>query len=118
MAQQLLFLGFNEINFEGVRHYTARGFLPNLKNLIESNGWAITSSEDRYENIEPWIQWVTAHTGKTLGEHCVFRLGDIVDHELPQIWECLEARGFRVGAIGPMNAKHRLQDPAFFVPDF
>src|SRR6516165_878833 len=118
MAQQLLFLEFNEINLESVRYYADRQLLPNLHRLIENNGWAITTSEQRYEDVEPWIQWVTAHSGRSLDEHRVFRLGDIVQHELPQIWESLEARGLRVGALGPMNAAHRLRDPAFFVPDF
>jgi hypothetical protein len=118
MTQQLLFLEFNEVNFEGVRHYADRGLLPNLQRLIESNGWATTASEQRCQDVEPWVQWVTAHTGKSLDEHRVFRLGDILKCDLPQIWECLEARGLRVGALGPMNAKHRLRDPAFFVPDF
>jgi hypothetical protein len=118
MNQQLLFLEFNELNLESVSYYTDRGLLPNLRKLIEHNGWATTTSEENYENIEPWIQWVTAHSGKSLGEHQVFRLGDIVKQELPQIWECLEARGLRVGALGPMNAAHRLRDPAFFLPDF
>jgi hypothetical protein len=36
---------------------------------------------------------------------------------LPQIWEQLEGRGLSVGAISPMNAKNRLRDAAFFVPD-
>jgi hypothetical protein len=116
MPQQLLFLEFNEINFESVAYYADRGRLPNLKRLI-ANGWQTTTSEDQYENIEPWIQWVTAHTGKTLAEHGVFRLGDIVKTDLPQIWEQLEASGLRVGAISPMNAKHRVRSPAFFVPD-
>jgi hypothetical protein len=118
MAQQLLFLEFNEINLESVRYYADRRLLPNLQRLIENNGWATTTSEQRYEDVEPWIQWVTAHSGRSLDEHRVFRLGDIVQHELPQIWESLEARGLRVGALGPMNAAHRLRDPAFFVPDF
>jgi hypothetical protein len=118
MAQQLLFLEFNEINLESVRYYADRRLLPNLHRLIEDNGWATTTSEQRYEDVEPWIQWVTAHSGRSLDEHRVFRLGDIVQHELPQIWESLEARGLRVGALGPMNAAHRLRDPAFFVPDF
>jgi hypothetical protein len=47
----------------------------------------------------------------------VFRLGDIVNHDIPQVWECLEQRGLRVGAVSPMNAKNRLRAPAFFVPD-
>jgi hypothetical protein len=118
MAQQLLFLEFNEINLESIRYYTARQLLPNLRRLIENNGWASTTSEQRYEDVEPWIQWVTAHTGKSLQEHQVFRLGDIVQHELPQIWESLETHGLRVGALGPMNAAHRVREPAFFVPDF
>jgi hypothetical protein len=118
MDQQLLFLEFNEVNLESVRYYADRRRLPNLHGLIESNGWATTTSEQRYEDVEPWIQWVTAHSGRSLDEHRVFRLGDIVQHELPQIWESLEARGLRVGALGPMNAAHRLRDPAFFVPDF
>lgn len=117
MARQLLFLEFNEINFEDVAFYCRNGQLPNLKALIESNGWARTTSEQRYEDLEPWIQWVTAHTGKPFAEHGVFRLGDIVNHDIPQIWERLENAGVRVGAVCPMNAKNRLRDPAFFVPD-
>ena len=65
-----------------------------------------------YEHLEPWIQWVTAHTGLDFAEHGVFRLGDIVARDLPQIWEQLEEKGLRVGAICPMNAKHRLKDAA------
>ncbi len=76
-----------------------------------------TTSESRYEELEPWIQWVTAHTGMTLAEHGVFRLGDITRHELPQIWERLEAKGLHVGAVSPMNASCRMVSPAFFVPD-
>jgi len=118
MDQQLLLLEFNEVNLESVRYYAERRLLPNLHRLIENNGWATTTSEQRYEDVEPWIQWVTAHSGRSLEEHRVFRLGDIVQHELPQIWEFLEGRGLRVGALGPMNAANRLRDPAFFVPDF
>src|SRR5690348_5978087 len=98
MGAQLLFLEFNEINLESVRYYADRRVLPNRHRLIENNGWATTTSEQQYQDIEPWIQWVSAHSGRSLEEHRVFRLGDIVQHELPQIWESLEARGLRVGA--------------------
>ncbi|MGH8218266.1 MAG: hypothetical protein ACREUT_06840 [Steroidobacteraceae bacterium] len=117
MPEQLLLLEFNEINFADVEYYCNLGLLPNFTSLFAKNGWAKTLSEDRYEELEPWIQWVTAHTGKCLAEHGVFRLGDIVSRELPQIWEQLEELGYRVGALSPMNAKHRLRNPAFFVPD-
>jgi hypothetical protein len=117
MPEQLLFLELNEINLESIAFYCERGLLTNFGDLLTKHGWTTTSSETSYSDIEPWIQWVTAHTGKTLAEHQVYRLGDIVGHDLTQIWEELEERGLRVGAISPMNAKHRLKNPGFFMPD-
>lgn len=113
----LLFLELNEVNFDQLRAYARRGLLPHLAELIERHGVSETISEARYEELEPWIQWVSAHTGLTLSEHGVYRLGDIVGRDLEQIWEVLERQGVRVGAISPMNAENRCIDPAFFVPD-
>jgi hypothetical protein len=113
----LAFIELNELNFDYVRFYAARGRLPCFARLLRDHGVSETSSEERYEHLEPWIQWVTAHTGKSFPEHGVYRLGDIVNHDIPQIWEVIEKQGIKVGAICPMNAKHRLSNPAFFVPD-
>lgn len=113
----VLLLELNEINFDQVRGYVAQGRLPTLGRLIADHGLSETTSETRYEELEPWIQWVTAHTGLSLAEHGVFRLGDILEHDIDQIWEVLERQGVKVGAISPMNAKNRCCDAAFFVPD-
>jgi hypothetical protein len=67
--------------------------------------------------LEPWIQWVTAHTGLTFEQHKVFRLGDIVGHDIEQVWERLEAAGLDVGAVSPINASNRTRRSPFFVPD-
>jgi hypothetical protein len=115
--RSLIFLELNEVNLEFVRSYAREGRLPAFARLLDSYGFAVTESEKAYEELEPWIQWVTAHTGKSLAEHGVFRLGDIVNHDHPQVWECLEQHGLRVGAVSPMNAKNRLREPAFFIPD-
>jgi hypothetical protein len=117
VANQLLLVECNEINFDFARFYAAKGQLPHLRRLIDRYGVHETTSEDRYEHLEPWIQWVTAHSGQTFAEHGVFRLGDIVTHDIPQIWEQLEQAGLKVGAISPMNAVNRLRNAAFFVPD-
>ena len=114
---QILFLELNEINFRYLEHYIAQGELPVFRDLFERHGFAETLSESQYDHLEPWIQWVTAHTGLDYREHGVFRLGDIVDHDFTQIWETLEDAGLKVGAISPMNAKCRVKSPAFFVPD-
>lgn len=115
--KSLLLIELNEINFEFVTAYVQQGRLPNFASLIEKHGVTETTSEQRYEDVEPWIQWVTAHTGLTLAEHGVFRLGDIAKVELSQIWEQLEAKGLKVGAVSPINGKNRTQKARFFIPD-
>jgi hypothetical protein len=116
-AQQVLMLELNEVNFEAVEAYIAQGMLPNFAKFLAAHGYAKTSSEQDYDELEPWIQWVTAHTGLPLKDHGVFRLGDIVNSDIEQIWEKLAKRGISVGAISPMNAKCRGTDWDFFVPD-
>lgn len=113
----LIFLELNEINFPFVQRYVARGELPTFARVLAVHGYGETTSEEVYEHIEPWIQWVTAHTGKPFKDHGIFRLGDIVGSGIPQIWEEVERKGWRVGAVSPMNAENRLRAPAFFVPD-
>src|SRR5687767_4277118 len=115
--QPMVLVELNEVSFDFAREYAAQGRLPSFATLIARHGLGTTTSETAYENIEPWIQWVSAHTGKTFDEHRVFRLGDIVGSNVQQIWEILECRGVSVGAVSPMNATNRLNNPAFFVPD-
>ena len=117
IKKMLLFLELNEVNFRYVEAYIARGLLPNFQVFLSQYGYAETTSEENYDELEPWIQWVTAHTGLTLAEHGIFRLGDITGSDIEQIWEKLAARGLSVGAISPMNAKCRLDGADFFVPD-
>jgi hypothetical protein len=116
-CQQLLFLEMNEVNFDFVVRYVKAGRLPAFGKMLADFGYVRTESEQSYDHLEPWIQWVTAHTGKRYAEHGVFRLGDIVTQDIAQIWEVLEQQGLLVGAISPMNAKNCLRRPAFFVPD-
>ena len=70
-----------------------------------------TSSENNYDFLEPWIQWPSVHTGYEFSEHKIFRLGDIVKSDFPQIFEKIENKGFSVGAISPMNARNDLINP-------
>lgn len=114
---QILLIELNEVNFEFLQAYIDQGALPAFSALFCRVGYAETTSEQRYEELEPWIQWVTAHTGQSFAEHGIFRLGDVIDTDVPQIWEQLAAKGLTVGAISPMNAKCRSRDLAFFLPD-
>jgi hypothetical protein len=114
----LILLELNEINFSIVKEYMDSDpmLFPGLRRLM---GFKVvhTTSEPRYHNIEPWIQWVSVHTGLTYEQHRIFRLGDIVGSGVPQIYESLERQGVSVGCISPMNAENRLTRPSYFIPD-
>ena len=78
---KIILLGLNELNFEYIASYCKKGYLPTFNRLINDYGYTQTTSESEYKLLEPWIQWVTVHTGQTYNEHKVFRLGDIVDRK-------------------------------------
>ena len=114
---KLILAELNEINFDAARFYLGNGvLLPGFKKLVDE-GLVVTEAESEYKNLEPWIQWPSVHTGKTYDEHKVFRLGDFVNSTQSQFFEKVEKAGFKVGAISPMNASNKLNNPAYFIPD-
>ena len=121
MNNNFLLIQLNEINFELVDKYISSSKLKkftNLRSLRESYKFFNTHSENEYENLEPWIQWVSINLGKDFKQHKIFRLGDIVNHpKEKQIFEKIESKGYKVGAISPMNTENRLNEPAYFIPD-
>jgi hypothetical protein len=116
--KQLILLELNEVNFDLVKRYLSKfpGRFTGLEKLLANKG-IHTSSELVYEELEPWIQWASVHTGKSYAEHKLFRLGDVVGSQVPQIFEQLEKAGVTIGGISPMNVENRLTKPAYFIPD-
>ena len=118
MKTKTILLGLNELNFDYVKYYINQGILPNFKRMFNIQPPIVTTSESEYRLLEPWVQWVTIHSGKSFEDHKIFRLGDIVNYpEISQIFEELEEEGLSVGAVSPFNAENRLRNPAFFIPD-
>jgi hypothetical protein len=117
-ANRLLLLELNEVNFDIAQGYvdSSPGRYPAIGKLLQ--GAKIkTLAENTYEELEPWIQWVSVHTGLSYAEHQVYRLGDINSCSKKQFFEELEEQGCRVGSISAMNAANRMREPAYFIPD-
>lgn len=110
-------LELNELNLELVEAYAESEDLENFRWLLNGCRRWSTRAEEDYEQLEPWIQWVTAHTGQPFARHQVFRLGDIRDSSVEQIWESVEKLGGTVAAVSPINSANRTSNAKFFVPD-
>jgi hypothetical protein len=111
-------LELNEISKSVVEQLVRRGELPTFRRILDTWHHTETVSEQVYEHLEPWIQWVTAHTGKSFQDHQVFRLGNAPDDlRVPQIWELLQERGLSSLVFGCMNARRGAFTNGVFFPD-
>jgi hypothetical protein len=115
--KRVIQLELNEISVEAISRVIERGGLPNFAKICNSWKFLKTESEKNYEEIEPWIQWVTVHTGKTLAEHSIFRLSDAHQLEHSQIWEELSKHSIESAIIGSMNTLRRKAKGGVFIPD-
>tara|TARA_B100000767_G_scaffold65978_1_gene62364 strand:- start:4153 stop:5430 length:1278 start_codon:yes stop_codon:yes gene_type:complete len=114
--KKLLLIQLNEINFELVRKY---------QNNIEFqffnedffNKLSITNSEEKYELLEPWIQWVSVYTGKSATEHKIFRLGDIGKYSGELLFNAVEKLNKTIGIICSMNMINNFKKIKYFISD-
>lgn len=119
MAKNLLFIELNEFSpkllFEAADAY---GFkhIKKLRDLHQSN----TYTSDTYDSgyLEPWVQWVSIHTGTPAEQHKIKHLGDISLLKKQQLWEALSQEGISSGVWGVLNGSKGASDKCrFFLPD-
>lgn len=116
---RLFVLELNEFNRELLLQGADELGLANIKKLLSLKE-AATATKDTYESnwLEPWVQWVSVHTGRTSEQHGVKHLGDVPDLAMPQIWEALSERGISSGVWGALNASRgRAENCRVFLPD-
>lgn len=115
--RRVLQLEMNEVSRPLIQTMIDRGQLPAFKEVCQNWSFYRTTSEPEYKNIEPWIQWVTAHTGKTYEEHGIFRLGDSLHLQHPQIWEVLGKNNHESVVLSGLNARRGATRAGVFFPD-
>lgn len=115
--KRIIQIELNEISSEVIEALIAKGKLPNFAKIHKDWAFLKTTSETEYIHLEPWIQWCTAHTGKTFEEHQIFRLSDVHTLNHKQIFEELSEHGVESGIIGSMNVIRRNTKGGIFFPD-
>lgn len=110
MDKKVVVLEFNELVPALVDRFIAEGALPNFKRLRDEAIVAVTDAGEQPPALEPWIQWVTVHTGLSYGEHKVFDLDDGPKLTAPRIWDLASDAGRSVWICGSMNAGVRSDD--------
>ena len=116
IKKKLLLIQLNEINFELIKKYSSDIDFQFFNNEFFEN-LSITNSEEKYELLEPWIQWVSIYTGKQAEQHKIFRLGDIKKYNSSTIFNIVEELNKSVGVVSSMNLENNLKNPKYFFSD-
>ncbi|MDY6946098.1 MAG: alkaline phosphatase family protein, partial [Pseudomonadota bacterium] len=112
-AQRLLLLEFNELCPSLIEKFMAEGELPNFKRLRERSRAFITHTSESV--LEPWIQWVTVHTGVPADQHGIFDLDEAPKLKHEAFWDDLKSDN--VLLMCPMNVRFNRNDRSIFMPD-
>lgn len=112
---RVLMLEFNELTPHLMDQFIAAGELPNFAKLRNRSLNFTTDAQEEPPFLEPWIQWVTVHTGHSYAEHKCFKLND--GNRLPtrRLWDHCGAQGRTSWVCGSMNAGF---DPEVFKGHF
>lgn len=111
---------FNELSPRLLEKFIAEGHLPSFKAFRDASVVFTTDAGEDAPALEPWIQWVTVHSGLPYSEHQVFALGDGRRKlSRPLLGDVLAGAGIPVGIFSSMNLNYarRTGDAGYIVPD-
>lgn len=115
--KSVILLEFNELCPELVQRFMTEGHLPGFSRLHQQSQVYITRADERAPELEPWIQWVTVHTGMSYREHGVFTLDEGQKVAGNQLWDYVSGSGGSVWVCGSMNIASREDLNGFALPD-
>jgi len=116
MGVKLIQLEFNELCPSLLKQFMDKGLLPNFTKLYEKSAVYTTDAGEEDQNLEPWIQWVTVHSGLPYSEHEIFHLGGGRQLDRKLVAEVLSDAGVKVGIMSSMNTNYEKLN-GYMVPD-
>src|SRR2546425_3654690 len=87
---------FNELCPNLMERFMKAGELPCFQRFYDEAEVFQTDAEESGELLEPWVQWVTVHTGLSAREHQVTTLSEGHKVGAPAVWDMLSSAGLRV----------------------
>jgi len=116
MKKNFFAINFNEVNLEWLKKTSSRFNFKNINKLLKLN-FVITTSEKKYQNLEPWIQWPTYYLGKSFNEHKLFHLGDSDSFQNYSIYNFFQKNNNAILAMAPMNTSFEVKKNSLLIHD-
>lgn len=116
-SHPVILLEFNEIVPRLVERFIGEGQLPNFKRLRDRSRVMVTDAQEAQQNLEPWIQWITVHSGLTYEQHGIFHLDEGAKMQEKCIWDIVSDRGGKAWVCGSMNVRYDRPLNGMLLPD-
>ena len=120
MKKRTIIFEINECDFNYFFYGSKKYNYPKIKKFFKNKKIFKTITSDKKEglNLDPWVQWVSMHTGTVSKKHKLFRTGQSLKKETVQIWEVLANYGIKSSLWGLFNAVLRnKKNINLFYPD-
>ncbi len=115
--QRVILLELNELTPPLMFRFMEQGRLPAFRRLHDESRVFVTDAAESGLDLNPWIQWVTVHTGLPLAEHGVRLLGEGGRVAGRTLADRVSAAGLPVWQCGSMNVRPGPELKGVFLPD-
>lgn len=114
---RVLLIELNEIHWRLLDPLIAQGKLPNFERMRATGSYGAPVATEVPPHLDPWITWVTVHTGVTREIHQANVLEQQAETiRAKRMWHYAVEGGKTVGVFGSISAYPPLPVPSFTVP--
>ena len=108
MIKKLLLVELNEFDLKYLKYGAKKYNCMNIHRLLSKKSVkTYTKDKNQDYNLDPWVQWVSIHTGKKSNSHKVLRHGETLTKNITQIWDLLSNKKISCSVWGPVNGIFR-----------
>lgn len=119
-AKKVMLLELNEVNWSVVDRLVethGESYLPNFSRLRREGAWATQIADEQPPHLDPWVTWVTLHTGVKREVHGAAVLEQTAASiRSTRLWDYVVAAGRSIGVFGSVSAYPPRKVPGFMVP--
>jgi hypothetical protein len=115
--RRVVLLELNELSPTLVDRFIQEGRLPAFQQFRSESHVHVSESAEVAPFLDPWVQWITVHSGLDYADHQIMNLGDGHRLQVPNLWDYVSDDGGTAWVCGSMNISYRKPLRGAVLPD-
>jgi hypothetical protein len=117
LDRRIILLEFNELCPSLTHRFMSAGQLPTFQRFHNDSLAYTTRAQERAPYLDPWIQWVTVHTGLNFDRHRIEKLNEGQTCGTRRIWDLVSEHGGTAWICGSMSTSYAPGFKGALIPD-